>query len=146
MSVSLDWHWGAQRLPILLQAEASECGLASVAMVAMYHGHRTDLTQLRRHFAISRKGATLHSLMQIAEALQLQPRPLRIELHELAQLPTPCVLHWDLNHFVVLKRVTRRGAEIHDPAVGLRHIPWAELNGLFSGVALVLTPQPASTP
>ncbi|MFN7664599.1 MAG: peptidase domain-containing ABC transporter [Inhella sp.] len=70
----------------------------------------------------------------------LQVRPLRLDLEELNQLQTPCVLHWDLNHFVVLKRVTRKGAVILDPAVGERHLTTAEISRHFTGVALELTP------
>ncbi|MCZ8236473.1 MAG: peptidase domain-containing ABC transporter [Inhella sp.] len=70
----------------------------------------------------------------------MQVRPLRLDLEELNQLQTPCVLHWDLNHFVVLKRVTRKGAVILDPAVGERHLTTAEISRHFTGVALELTP------
>jgi len=101
----------ARRLPVFLQTEAAECGLASVGMIACYHGHRVDLAGLRRRFTVSLKGATLAYLMQIAGRLNLAPRALRLELGELAQLRTPCVLHWNLNHFVVLKSVGPRGAD-----------------------------------
>ena len=82
-------------LPVFLQTEAAECGLASLGMIACYHGHRLDLAALRRRFTVSLKGATLAYLMQVAARLQLAPRPLRLELHELGQLRMPCVLHWD---------------------------------------------------
>ncbi len=100
---------GGRRLPVLLQTEAAECGLASLGMVAAYHGHRIDLAGLRRRFTLSLKGATLAYLMQVAGRLHLAPRALRLGLEELGQLKTPCILHWDLNHFVVLKSASARG-------------------------------------
>jgi ATP-binding cassette subfamily B protein RaxB len=128
------------RLPVMLQTEAAECGLASLGMVACYHGHRIDLASLRRRFAVSLKGATLAFLMQAAGRLDLAPRPLKLELEELPALRTPCILHWDLNHFVVLRSADGRGAVIHDPARGVRRLAMAEISAHFTGVALELTP------
>jgi ATP-binding cassette subfamily B protein RaxB len=119
---------GAKRLPMFLQTEAAECGLASVGMVACFHGHRVDLAALRRRFTVSLKGSTLAFLMQVAGRLQLAPRPLRVELEELPQLRAPCILHWDLNHFVVLKSADARGAVIHDPAFGVRRLTVSQLS------------------
>jgi len=129
-----------RRLPVFLQTEAAECGLASLGMIACYHGHRIDLAGLRRRFTVSLKGATLAYLMQAAAGMNLAPRPLRLELGELAQLRAPCILHWDLNHFVVLKSVGPRGAVIHDPASGVRRLALAEVSKHFTGIALELSP------
>ncbi len=129
-----------RRLPVVLQTEAAECGLACLAMVAGHHGLATDLPALRRRFSLSLKGATLSFLMQAAGQLELAPRPLRVELAELPQLRTPCILHWDLNHFVVLARADARRAVIHDPARGRRVLPMSEVSRHFTGVALELTP------
>ncbi|HEX5683622.1 MAG TPA: peptidase domain-containing ABC transporter [Ideonella sp.] len=130
------------RLPVFIQTEATECGLCSLAMVANYHGYRTDLANLRLRFSISRKGATLEALMRIAEAMRLQTRALRLEMEHLPQLQLPCVLHWDMNHFVVLKSVDARHAVIHDPAVGERRLGLAEFGKHFTGVALEVSPSP----
>jgi ATP-binding cassette, subfamily B, bacterial CvaB/MchF/RaxB len=128
------------RLPMFLQTEAAECGLASLGMVACFHGHRVDLAALRRRFTVSLKGATLAFLMQAAGKLHLAPRPLRLELEELPQLRAPCILHWDMNHFVVLKSADGRGAVVHDPAFGVRRLTLAEVSKHFTGIALELTP------
>ncbi len=124
----------------MLQAEAAECGLACLAMVAAHHGHRVNIGGLRRQFPVSMKGATLAQLIQIASRLDLAPRPLRLELDELHKLTTPAILHWDLNHFVVLERVDARSITILDPATGRREVPMALVNRHFTGVALELTP------
>jgi ATP-binding cassette subfamily B protein RaxB len=141
--------WG-RRLPVLLQSEAAECGLACVAMIAGYHGHRSDTTALRRRFGFSLKGATLKDLVAVADRMGLASRPLRLELSELGMLRTPCILHWDLNHFVVLKSIGRGGIVIHDPAEGVRHLPMDRVSRHFTGVALELTPTggfvPAAAP
>jgi ATP-binding cassette, subfamily B, bacterial CvaB/MchF/RaxB len=129
-----------RKVPIMLQTEATECGLCSLAMVANYHGYHTDLPTLRLRFSISRKGATLESLMHIAHALKLESRPLQLDMHNLPELQLPCILHWDMDHFVVLKSLSARKAVIHDPAVGLRTFSMAEFSKHFTGIALELTP------
>jgi len=135
----LNFGWG-RRLPMLLQTEAAECGLVCLAMVAGYHGNQVGAAELRRRFGLSLKGATLKDVVQIADKMGLASRPVRLELHELSLLKTPCVLHWDLSHFVVLKSVGRAGLVVHDPAVGSRRLSMAEASRHFTGVALELTP------
>jgi ATP-binding cassette, subfamily B, bacterial CvaB/MchF/RaxB len=130
-----------RRLPVILQTEAAECGLACIAMIAAHHGLQSDLPTLRQRFPTSLKGATMADLVRIAAQLQLNSRALRAEMTHLSQLATPCILHWDLNHFVVLKEVVRGTAVVHDPARGVRHLPLAEVSKHFTGVVLELNPQ-----
>ena len=129
-----------RKLPLLLQNEAAECGLACLGMVSGFYGHRFDMLTLRRRFATTLKGATLEQLMDMAGRLQLASRPLRLDLHELRELRLPCVLHWNLNHFVVLQAVGRQHIVIVDPASGRRKVSLAEVSRAFSGIALELWP------
>lgn len=135
-----------QRLPVIQQNEIAECGLACLAMVARYHGHDTDLAALRRRFPVSLKGTGLSRLIEIAAALGFDTRPLRAELSQLQEVSTPCILHWDLNHFVVLKRIGRNGAQIHDPARGAVEMSLEEFGRHFTGVVLELAPGADFTP
>lgn len=137
---------GIKTLPVIMQTEASECGLACLAMIASFHGFKTDLAQLRHDHSISLKGASLASLMGIADTLKLSTRALRLDLHQLPQLKLPCILHWDMNHFVVLKKVSGNNVEIHDPALGNRRYSFSELSKHFTGVALELAPTKSFTP
>jgi ATP-binding cassette subfamily B protein RaxB len=135
--VSDGLHFGRERaLPSVLQAASAECGLACLVMIAAYHGHQTDLPAMRRRFTLSLKGMTARRLLDIAHTLGLQCRPLQLEMEELAQLQTPCVLHWDMDHFVVLRHVGKRKVVIHDPAVGVRTLSAADVARHFTGVAI----------
>ncbi|HYL17418.1 MAG TPA: cysteine peptidase family C39 domain-containing protein, partial [Burkholderiales bacterium] len=134
---------GRKRTPLILQTEATECGLACLAMVSSYHGHRIDLPTLRRRHAVSLKGTTLANLMAVADHLGLKSRPVKVELADLDKLSLPAVLHWDFNHFVVLTAVKARGLAIHDPARGARTVTIAEASKHFTGVALELAPTAA---
>jgi len=109
-------------------------------MVTAYHGRDMDLADLRARGLAGMGGSTLSDLVALAEAEGLNSRGLRLELDHLKQLAVPAVLHWDLNHFVVLVKVGRRGVRLHDPAEGRRRLSWAELSRHFTGVALELRP------
>ncbi|PCE30526.1 ABC transporter [Burkholderia ubonensis subsp. mesacidophila] len=141
---ALQFGW-RRRLPVMLQTQAAECGLACVGMIASYHGHDLDLVSLRRRFSPSLKGATLNDVMLIASRLDLTSRALRLELDELDKLRLPCILHWDMTHFVVLKSMSRGKITIHDPARGERDVPLAEVSDHFTGVALELMPSASFT-
>ncbi|HRF83028.1 MAG TPA: peptidase domain-containing ABC transporter [Pseudoxanthomonas sp.] len=124
----------------IVQSEAAECGLAALAMVADAHGLRVGLPELRRRFPMSLKGARLDHLIRIAQQLGFSTRPLRLDLEDLGRLRLPCILHWNLNHFVVLAQVDRSKAMILDPALGERRMALAEVSDHFTGVALELAP------
>lgn len=131
------------RLPVMLQSEASECGLICLAMLAAFHGGSTDAHALRRRLGATLRGWSLRTLIGAAAMLGLSTRALRVDIGELRQVSCPAILHWDFDHFVVLKRVGRRHVEIHNPAVGERRFPFAELSKHFTGIALECTPTPA---
>ena len=129
---------GRRSTPVILQTEAAECGLACLAMVAAFHGDRSDLATLRRQHSISMKGATLNHLIQIAAQLKLASRPLKVELEQIDKLSLPAILHWDFNHFVVLTEAGNGQITVHDPARGARHLSFSEASKHFTGVALEL--------
>jgi ATP-binding cassette subfamily B protein RaxB len=133
---------GMRRLPVVRQAAVTECGIACVAMIAQYFGSGDDLVSLRRRFGVSLKGATLKSLISMCESMSLSARAVRCGLVELRQLQTPCVLHWELSHFVVLRKVGGSHLVIHDPARGLVRESFADADRKFTGVALELLPTP----
>lgn len=143
---ALNFLGAGRHVPLVLQTEGAECGMACLAMVASHLGLRTDLPTLRKRFSISLKGATLADLVRMAGQLELNARPVRAEMEHLPQLQLPCVLHWDLNHFVVLTELGRSGAVLHDPARCVRRVSMAELSKHFTGVALELLPGPDFKP
>ncbi len=140
LNLSLAGWFGARRVPVVLQTEAAECALACLAMIAAASGHRTDLPTLRQRFSLSLKGATMADLVRMAGDLKFNPRAVRAEPDQLVQLALPCVLHWDLNHFVVLTAMRANVATLHDPARGVRRMKLDEVSRHFTGVALELTP------
>lgn len=135
-----------RRVPLCTQMQATECGLACLAMVASSYGYLTDVAALRARFGTPVNGISLRKLAEYAEQLQLGARAAQLELEEVAQLRLPCILHWQMSHFVVLVRVRRDGITVNDPANGVRSLCWAEASKKFTGIALELTPLPAFRP
>ena len=138
-AVAFERPWSTKSRP-MLQSEAAECGLACLAMVSAHYGHKVNIGGLRRRFPVSMKGATLAQLIEVAGELNLAPRALRLDIEEMGDLQLPTILHWDLNHFVVLESVSPTSVSILDPAAGRRKISRKKLNEHFTGVALELTP------
>jgi ATP-binding cassette subfamily B protein RaxB len=135
----LNFSW-QRKLPSILQTEQSECGLACLAMLLNFYGHKIDLASLRNNYPISQHGLTLKSLIHTGDKVGLSSRPLRLEVNELSKLQTPAILHWDMNHYVVLKQATKRQIIIHDPALGIKKITYKAIGKHFTGVALELFP------
>ena len=130
--------------PVLLQTEIAECGLASLAMIANYHGHELDMTAMRKRFSAELKGMSLQQLIEQADNLGLASRPLQCPIDEVHKLQLPCILHWDMNHFVVLTKVSGKGQKatfsVNDPAIGKRSLNHDDFNKHFTGICLELTP------
>jgi ATP-binding cassette subfamily B protein RaxB len=131
---------GRRRLPVIVQTEMAECGLACLAMILGFYGFDTDLIGLRRRFSVSSHGMGLKNLMDMAARVHLAPRALRVDMVDLDKVQLPCILHWNMNHFVVLKSVKKNKFMLHDPAFGERILTAIEFSNQFTGVALELTP------
>jgi ATP-binding cassette subfamily B protein RaxB len=132
-----------RRVRMVRQTEVAECGLASLAMIAAYHGYDTDLDNLRRRFELSQRGVTLKSLIAIADQLGLASRAVKLPLEQLGDLRMPAILHWNMTHFVVLEEVRRNKALVHNPEGRSAWIPFAEVSRHFTGIALELEPTAA---
>ncbi len=129
-----------RRVPVILQSEAPECGIACLAMVASFHGHLTDLSAMRLRLSPSLKGITLKHISQVAESMGLAARGVQVPLESLAKLQLPAVLHWDMNHFVVLAGFSGKKLVVHDPGRGKRKLTLSEASRHFTGVAMEFSP------
>jgi ATP-binding cassette, subfamily B, bacterial CvaB/MchF/RaxB len=129
-----------RRVPVILQSEAPECGIACLAMVASFHGHLTDLSAMRLRLSPSLKGITLKHISQVAESMGLAARGVQVPLESLNKLQLPAVLHWDMNHFVVLTGFSGTKLVVHDPGRGKRKLSLAEASRHFTGIAMEFTP------
>lgn len=122
------------RVPLILQSQRTECGLAAITMIANGHGHNLDLAAMRRRFGDM--PPDLNAILGMAGKLGLIARPLRLGLTDLPKLALPAIVHWEFDHFVVVTRIRRRRVVIHDPAAGRRVIDWKVFDNAFTGVAV----------
>lgn len=144
MSISLDVGiWPRKRVHLIRQAEIAECGFVCLAMIARYHGLEVDLPTLRGRLHVSQRGLTAKQIVGMAQQLGLASRAVRVPLSELGKLSLPVILHWNLDHFVVLERWVNGRALLHDPAKGTRWSSLDDLSACFTGVAIELWPSGA---
>jgi ATP-binding cassette subfamily B protein RaxB len=150
-AITDDWNivmlnfglFGSRRVPFVMANELNECGLACLAAISEYFRGELSLADIRRIARHSGRGETLLDIRDLAERIGLAARGVRVDLGGLTSLAKPAILHWDMNHFVVLERVTRQGIVIMDPAAGGMEIPWADVHKSFTGVALETKTTPA---
>ncbi|MGL1955862.1 MAG: peptidase domain-containing ABC transporter [Colwellia sp.] len=134
----------SKSVPLILQSEIAECGLASMAMVASFYGHKLDMPAMRKRFSANLKGMNLQQIIELGDSLGLASRALQCPLDEVDKLSLPCILHWDLNHFVVLTKVSGSGKKakysINNPAQGKQVLSFEKFSQHFTGICLELTP------
>ncbi|MBC8951220.1 peptidase domain-containing ABC transporter [Xenorhabdus sp. TS4] len=132
--------WSSNNLPVILQTEMAECGLACLASIASFHGYQIDLLSLRRKFSVPLTGINLNDITNYAKELNLSYRAIRLDIDEIEQLTLPCLLHWGLNHFVVLKKVLSKKIIIMDPSIGIRYLNFDDFSDYFTGIAVEFWP------
>lgn len=145
-TVSASSAGSSGHVPVVLQGEISECGLACLAMVAAAWGLKADLAALRSRLASTPRGISLRVLVNLAASIGLAARPVRIGLQRLSELKVPALLHWNMDHFVVLERVKGSIAWIVDPAQGRRRVSLESISPSFTGIAVEFTPTDAFQP
>lgn len=129
--------------PVVLQAQANECGLASLGIILGYFGRHTSLNELRATSGISRAGLTGVGLVQLARKYGIEAKGYRYQIAELSELPLPAILSFRFNHFVVLEKVRRDHFIVNDPISGPRGIPIEQFREDFTGVVFTCRPVPA---
>jgi ATP-binding cassette subfamily B protein RaxB len=129
-----------KNIPLILQSEMSECGLACLAMILGFYRYHLSLTQLRRQYKITMRGVTLYQLKNIAKDIGFITKVLRLETNQFTSLQLPCVIHWEMNHFMVVHKVSTKYIWVHDPARGSRRLSFEEVDKSFTGIVLELKP------
>lgn len=132
--------FSSSKLPVFVQSEMAECGITCLAMIAYYHGYKINMLAMRQKYPVGNQGITVKQILKVADDIGLSGRVLKLELGQLAKIKGPAILHWNFNHFVVLKSVNRHGVVIHDPSKGKIKLDWDELSKSFTGIVIELMP------
>ncbi len=138
---------GCAKVPVVMQMEALECGAASLAMVMAYYGKWVPLEQVRLDCGVSRDGSNAKNMLLAARSYGFKARGFRCELSAIKEkMQYPCIIHWNFNHFVVLKGFRGSHAYLNDPARGEVRVTMEEFDHSFTGICLQITPGEAFEP
>ena len=130
-----------RKVPVMLQMEMVECGAASLAMVLAYHKKWLPLEEVRAACGVSRDGSTALSLVKAARTYGCTTKANSYSVEQLMErAKTPCIIHWNFNHFVVFNGAKGGYAHINDPARGVEKIPMAQFAASFTGICLEIQP------
>ncbi|MEV4518255.1 peptidase domain-containing ABC transporter [Dactylosporangium sp. NPDC049525] len=135
-----------RRLRELRQVKAADCGAACLAMVLTHHGRPATVRQVTADLGVSRDGLSAHALVAAAERYGLRARAFSLPPEGLAAVPTPAVLYWNFNHFVLLERWGPRRVRLLDPVSGRRRLGPDEFAAGFTGVVIGFEPCPDFRP
>lgn len=140
------------KFPFYQQLDAKDCGPSCLKIVAKHYGKTVAIQELRELSETVRIGSTLQGLSNAAEHIGIRTLPSKLSFDQLNEVPLPCIMHWNNNHFVVLYKVKRDTCYISDPAHGLLTYTkkeflnhWIGNNAdetTLEGVALLLEPTP----
>ena len=132
---------GVAKVPVIMQLEALECGAAALAMVMAYYGKWVPLEQVRLDCGVSRDGSRAKNIYLAAEHYGFSVKAFRMSpdaLKEKGQFP--CIIHWNMNHFVVLDGFRGKHVYLNDPARGEVRVTWEEFDKAFTGVTIIPVP------
>ena len=138
---------GVAKVPVIMQMEALECGAACLAMISAYYGKWVPLEQVRRDCGVSRDGSNARNVLVAARSYGFAAKGYRYEPDSLrTDGQFPCIIHWNMEHFVVLNGFTKDKAVLNDPARGLVSVSMEEFDRSFTGICLILEPGADFTP
>ena len=132
---------GVAKVPVVMQLEALECGAAALAMVMAYYGKWVPLEQVRIDCGVSRDGSKAKNIYLAAQHYGFDVKAFSMSPESIKEKGKyPCIIHWNMNHFVVLNGFRGKNVYINDPARGTVKVSWEEFDKAFTGVVLIPTP------
>ncbi|MBQ0135324.1 MAG: NHLP family bacteriocin export ABC transporter peptidase/permease/ATPase subunit [Oscillospiraceae bacterium] len=138
---------GVAKVPVVIQLEALECGAACLCMILAYYNKWIPLEQVREDCGVSRDGSNAKNILKAARFYGLEAKGYRYEPETLKERGSfPCIIHWNFNHFVVLKGFRGGKAHLNDPAKGDYSISMEEFDKAFTGICLQFNPTDAFVP
>ena len=135
----------------IMQHDTMQCGVACIEMICKYYRKKYYFNSLSYLYTTT-EGISLFALSLLAKEIGLRTICGRINMKKIKEAKSPCILHWNQNHFVVLYKVKKNRFYIADPAKGLvkynleefkKHWVSTQSGGEEKGIAMFLEPTPA---
>ena len=138
---------GVAKVPVVMQLEALECGAASLTMLMAYYDKWVPLEQVRKDCGVSRDGSKAKNIALAAMNYGFDVKAYKYDPKAIQEEGVfPCIIHWNMNHFVVLDGFKHGRAYLNDPARGDIDVSMEEFDESFTGVTIVPTPGPDFKP
>ena len=138
---------GVAKVPFVMQLEALECGAACLTMILAYYDRWEPLEKIRKECGVSRDGSNARNVLRAARTYGLTADGYRMEPESLREQGSfPCILHWNMDHFVVLRGFKGKKALLNDPARGAVTVSEQEFNESFTGIVLIFEPTESFEP
>ena len=132
---------GVAKVPVVMQLEALECGAACLAMVMAYYSKWVPLEEVRLACGVSRDGTSAKNMYLAAQQYGFDVKAFRMSPDAIKkECSYPCIIHWNMNHFVVLNGFRGRYAYINDPARGVVKVSMDEFDNSFTGIVIIPVP------
>ena len=135
-----------KKVPTVLQMEAVECGAASLTMILAYFKKYVALEEVREKCGVTRDGSKASNLLKAARSYGLNAKGQRIDAAAVDKLKMPAIIHWNMNHFLVLEGCYKNTYYLNDPAAGRRSVDLETFNKSFTGIAMVFEKSEAFEP
>lgn len=109
-----------RRFKHVRQRDSMQCGVAVLAMICRWYGRNLSLEEVGLHCLPTNEGVSLKGISDAASELGLRSIGMKVTMDQLMQIPLPCILHWNQNHFVVLYKISGNGQKFYiaDPGKG----------------------------
>lgn len=143
-------------MKLIRQYDEMDCGPSCLAMISNYYGKDIALNYLRQECHINKEGVSLLGIDEAAQKIGFETFSASLSVDELKNIDRsnfPCILHWNNNHFVVLRDLKKNGGffsggknySIADPSHGFINLDDEKFKKSWSdhhmGVVLFLKPK-----
>ena len=132
--------YSREKVPTVIQMEATECGAACLCMILAYYDKYVPLEEVRVAAGVNRSGASTNGILIAAREYGLLAEAHLVDLEGLYEMPLPLIAFWEFKHFVVIEGFSKDEVYINNPSIGPCRITYEELNHAFTGLVSLFTP------
>ncbi|WP_414732738.1 NHLP family bacteriocin export ABC transporter peptidase/permease/ATPase subunit [Acetobacterium carbinolicum] len=125
-----------KKVPNIMQIEAVECGAAALTMILSYFKKYVTLEEVREKCGITRDGSKASNILKAARTYGLEAQGYRLDTKALLKHEMPVIIHWNMNHYLVLEGFHKGKYYLNDPAGGRRTVDDEVFDKSFTGIAI----------